>query len=107
MECIQQSVRIRAGQLGFSRRRLVFAVAVLLGELFGIKNPTWITFTSPTLLEFIFGSIAALAFLRFRQQRKLGVAMLMVGATISLYRGLINNRAPPLGLTWCCRLLVR
>ena len=62
-----------------------FGAAVLLGESIGVQRPVWITFSSPILLEFIFGAIAALAFLRFGQRRRLGIAMLIVGAAISLY----------------------
>jgi exopolysaccharide production protein ExoZ len=62
-----------------------FGAAVLLGEFIGVQRPVWITFSSPILLEFIFGAIAALAFLRFGQRRRLGIAMLIVGAAISLY----------------------
>jgi exopolysaccharide production protein ExoZ len=62
-----------------------FAVAVLLGELLRVQSPTWITFTSPLLMEFIFGSIAALAFQRFGQRKRIGVVMLLVGVAISLY----------------------
>ena len=62
-----------------------FALAVLLGRVTGVGNPAWITFTSPILLEFAFGSIAALAFLRAGQRLIIGVAMLTVGVAISLY----------------------
>ena len=62
-----------------------FGAAVLLGEVFSIQRPVWITFSSPILLEFIFGAIAALAYLRFGQRKRLGIAMLIVGAAISLY----------------------
>src|SRR5216683_123463 len=62
-----------------------FGAVVLLGEVIGIQRPVWITFSSPILLEFIFGAIAALAFLRFGQRRRLGIAMVIVGAAISLY----------------------
>jgi exopolysaccharide production protein ExoZ len=62
-----------------------FGAAVLLGEVIGIQRPVWITFSSPILLDFIFGAIAALAFLRFGQRRRLGIAMLIVGVAISLY----------------------
>jgi len=62
-----------------------FGAAVLLGEVIGIQRPVWITFSSPILLEFISGAIAALAFLRFGQRRRLGIAMLIVGVAISLY----------------------
>jgi peptidoglycan/LPS O-acetylase OafA/YrhL len=62
-----------------------FGAAVLLGTVIGIQRPVWIAFTSPLLLEFIFGAIAALAFLRFGQRRRLGISMLIVGAAVSLY----------------------
>jgi exopolysaccharide production protein ExoZ len=62
-----------------------FGAAVLLGAVIGIQRPVWIIFSSPILLEFIFGAIAALAFLRFGQRRRLGIAMLIVGAAMSLY----------------------
>jgi peptidoglycan/LPS O-acetylase OafA/YrhL len=62
-----------------------FRAAVLLGDVVGVRNPTWISFSSPILLEFIFGAIAALLFLRFGQNRQLGIAMLTVGATIAIY----------------------
>lgn len=58
-----------------------FASSVLLGELLGIEP----TFASPLLLEFVFGAVAALAFVRFGPRRRLGIAMLTVGAAISLY----------------------
>lgn len=32
-----------------------FGAAVLLGEVIGVQRPVWITFSSPILLEFIFG----------------------------------------------------
>jgi len=62
-----------------------FGAAVLLGELVSVRNPTWIVFSSPILLEFILGSIAALFFLRFGQRKTLGIAMLIIGVMISLY----------------------
>jgi exopolysaccharide production protein ExoZ len=63
----------------------LFGAAVLLGEVIGIQRPFWITFSSPILLEFIFGAVAAVAFLRFGQRRRLGIAMVIVGAAMSLY----------------------
>jgi peptidoglycan/LPS O-acetylase OafA/YrhL len=62
-----------------------FGAAVLLGELIGVQRPVWIIFSSPILLEFILGAIAALAFLRFGGRRRLGIAMLIVGTAISFY----------------------
>jgi exopolysaccharide production protein ExoZ len=62
-----------------------FGTVVLLGEVIGAQRPVWVIFSSPILLEFIFGAIAALAFLRFGQRRRLGIAMVIVGAAISLY----------------------
>lgn len=58
---------------------------VLLGQIFGVQRPVWITFTSPILLEFIFGAIAAFALLQFGQRRRFGIAMLIVGVAASLY----------------------
>jgi exopolysaccharide production protein ExoZ len=62
-----------------------FGVAVLMGQIAGVENPLWIAFSSPLLLEFSLGAITALAFIRFRQPRRLGVAMLVVGVSLSLY----------------------
>jgi exopolysaccharide production protein ExoZ len=62
-----------------------FGTAVLLGQMIGVQRPVWIIFTSPILLEFIFGAIAALALQRFEQRRRLGIAMLIVGVAASLY----------------------
>jgi peptidoglycan/LPS O-acetylase OafA/YrhL len=62
-----------------------FALAVLLGRVIGVSNPAWIAFTSPILLEFIFGAFASLAFLRLGRQRSMGIAMLLLGVAISLY----------------------
>jgi exopolysaccharide production protein ExoZ len=62
-----------------------FGAAVLLGQMAGVQCPVWITFTSPMLLEFIFGAIAAFALLHFGKRRRLGIAMLIVGIAASLY----------------------
>ena len=63
----------------------VLALAVLVGQLTGVQRPILITFTSPILLEFIFGAIGALFFVRLGIQRSFGIAMLIVGVAISLY----------------------
>jgi exopolysaccharide production protein ExoZ len=63
----------------------LFGAMVLLGKTAGVSNPTWITFTSPILLEFVFGSIVAIFFIRFGQRRRLGIAMLLFGVAVSLY----------------------
>jgi exopolysaccharide production protein ExoZ len=62
-----------------------FGAAVLLGRMFGVQHPVWITFTSPMLLEFIFGAIAAVALFHFRPRRRFGIAVLIVGVAASLY----------------------
>jgi peptidoglycan/LPS O-acetylase OafA/YrhL len=63
----------------------LFSMAVFLGKIVDVQGNTWVVFSSPILLEFIFGAIAALSFLRFGQRRRLGIAMLIVGVAISLY----------------------
>jgi exopolysaccharide production protein ExoZ len=62
-----------------------FGTAVLLGQMIDVQRPVWIILTSPILLEFIFGAIAALALQRFEHRRRLGIAMLVVGIAASLY----------------------
>src|ERR1700733_2658712 len=64
---------------------MVFGTAVLGGHVFNVQNPEWITFSSPLLLEFIFGAIAALTFIRFGRRRRLGIALLVIGIGISFY----------------------
>jgi exopolysaccharide production protein ExoZ len=59
--------------------------AVLMGQIAGVENPSWIAFSSPLLLEFSLGAITALAFIRFRQRRRLGVVVLVAGVSLSLY----------------------
>ncbi|MCU1249421.1 MAG: exoZ1 [Edaphobacter sp.] len=63
----------------------LLGAAVLLGQFVGVHNPAWITFTSPLLLEFIFGAITALLFQRFGERRSLGIALLIAGTTVALY----------------------
>ena len=60
-------------------------IAVLLGAVFRIQNPVGIAFTSPIVLEFVFGAVSALAFLRFGQRRRLGIATVVAGVAVSLY----------------------
>jgi exopolysaccharide production protein ExoZ len=62
-----------------------FSVTILLGKVVDFQGHIWVVFSSPILLEFIFGAIAALSFLRFGQRRRLGIAMLIVGVATSLY----------------------
>jgi peptidoglycan/LPS O-acetylase OafA/YrhL len=63
----------------------VFGVVVILGQVVGAQSPTWVVVSSPILLEFILGSIAALAFSRFGQQKRPGIALLTLGVAASLY----------------------
>jgi peptidoglycan/LPS O-acetylase OafA/YrhL len=63
----------------------IFVATVLLGGVVGAHSPTWVVVSSPILLEFILGAIAALAFVRFGQRRRLGTALLITGVAISLY----------------------
>jgi exopolysaccharide production protein ExoZ len=62
-----------------------FGAAALLGQMIGVQHPVWITFTSPMLLEFIFGAIAAVALFHFGPRRRFGIAVLIVGVAASLY----------------------
>jgi exopolysaccharide production protein ExoZ len=61
---------------------VLFSWMVLLGNALG---PAWVDFTSPLLLEFIFGAICATAFLRFGQRRIIGIALVGVGVLGALY----------------------
>ena len=64
---------------------VLLGAAVLLGVAVGAQRPVWIILSSPLLLEFIFGAVFALAFLRFGQRRGLGIIVLLVGVAFSLY----------------------
>jgi exopolysaccharide production protein ExoZ len=75
-----------------------FAAMVLLGQIIDVQQPFWITFSSPLLLEFIFGAVAALGFLRLGQKRRLGVAILLVGIMISLYMRAHPQQGGALGI---------
>lgn len=63
----------------------IFGVVVLLGQVVGAHSPTWVVVSSPILLEFILGSVVALAFGRFGQRKGLGIALLALGVAASLY----------------------
>ncbi len=63
----------------------ILGAAVLLGAAVGVVSPVWVVFSSPMLLEFVVGIVAALAFARFGPQRRLGIALLTIGVAISLY----------------------
>ncbi len=62
-----------------------FGGMVLLGTVLNVQRSAWITFSSPLVLEFVLGAVVALAFVRFGQQRRWGIVMLLVGAALSLY----------------------
>lgn len=63
----------------------VFAVLVVVGHFVGIQRPTWIIVANPMVLEFVIGAVLALIFIRFGQQKRLGIAMVALGAAGALY----------------------
>jgi exopolysaccharide production protein ExoZ len=63
----------------------LFGVAVVLGAAIGVQHPVWVILSGPLLLEFIFGAVSALAFLRFGQRRRLGIIVLLLGVAFSFY----------------------
>lgn len=63
----------------------LLAAAVLVGDVVGVRDPTWTPFSSPLLLEFVFGAIVALIFLRFGQRTEIGMGVLLIGVISSFY----------------------
>jgi exopolysaccharide production protein ExoZ len=76
-----------------------FAAMVLLGEIVGVRQSVWVVFFSPLLLEFIFGAIAALAFIRFGKQRTPGIFLLIIGVIVALWLRAYPEQGGAAGIT--------
>jgi exopolysaccharide production protein ExoZ len=73
---VKRAVAVSIAIIGFT---------VLLGEVIDVHSPALVVISSPILLEFILGAVVALAFVRFGQQRGVGVILLVAGVAASLY----------------------
>jgi peptidoglycan/LPS O-acetylase OafA/YrhL len=85
----------------FTVRRAVPAIVVvlcglvLLGRSMQIRRPILIVFFNPMLLEFVFGSLIAMAFQRWGQRRRLGIALVVTGSIAAVLMRLFEVPSPP------------
>lgn len=85
----------------FTVRRAVPAIVVvlcglvLLGRSMQIRRPILIVFFNPMLLEFVFGSLIAMAFQRWGQRRRLGIALVVTGSIAAVLMQLFDVPSPP------------
>jgi peptidoglycan/LPS O-acetylase OafA/YrhL len=82
---------VLAALLLFTVRRAVvamiagFTAMVCLSGVVDIAQERWALIANPILLEFVYGAVLALLFLRFGRRRPLGIVLLVVGSAAALW----------------------
>lgn len=64
-----------------------FCAVVVLGGIIGIQHPILPVVCNPIVLEFVFGCVLALVYRRFGRQKRMGIALLVLGSAASLWLG--------------------
>ncbi len=63
----------------------VLLALVFIGRIFGIRHPILIVACNPMQLEFVFGALLALGYMKFGKRRILGIALVSLGIVLCVY----------------------